>query len=82
MQTKVTADPQLQNDGAMLKHRKSQNKDKYKKHSKKDFLIKAVKVKMLSKQKIQKIKHHRQKTIAKIANLQLVKNAMAKKRLR
>ena len=48
MQTKVTADPQLQNDGAMLKHRKSQ-KDKYKKHSKKDFLIKAVKAKMLSK---------------------------------
>ena len=30
MQTKVTADPQLQNDGATLKHRKSQNKDKYK----------------------------------------------------
>ena len=26
MQTKVTADPQLQNDGATLKHRESQNK--------------------------------------------------------
>ena len=37
---------------------------------------------MLSKQKIQKIKHRRQKTVAKIANLQLVKNAMTKKRLR